>query len=298
MASYGKICEICSTNPVDTNLCCGHYFCTPCLNMYLFTKITDDQIDLICPSCKTSLTYDEIKYFTTEELLFRYRNTYIAKQGLNNESHRQYFEHEKKGFRIFISLEDLLFCDACSNRFIFKRSKYPVDSIGNPFWCRIYENGVDDKHSYITCLVGRKINDCYWSSIFVFLFFPISYFFLFYFAIWYKIESNDAPYECCVKHKLLNKLLAFVVSPLMGFIFWPFYMTAMFMMNLIKESFGCVYFISICCYACVIIIIILIVYPICIALYLALGVIGSVLLPVLGLFLLIFKLVNILKSSH
>ena len=298
MSSDRSLCEMCTTNLVDTNLYCGHFFCTQCLNMYLFTKITNDEIDLNCPNCKTSLTYEEIQYFTTEDLLSRYRNTYRAKQTLNNKSYKHYFEHDKKGFRIFTPIEVSLNCSACSNRHYVRRPKFPVDSIGDPYCCRICENRVDDKHSFVTCLVGRKISDCYWSAIFVFLFFPISYFYLFYFAIWYKIESNDAPYQCCAKHKFLNKLLAFFVSPVIGYIFWPFYMTVVFMRNLIKKSFGCGFLIGKCCYVCSIIFISLIVYPTCVSLYLALGFFGSVFLPVLGLFLLIFKLVNIFKNFH
>ena len=165
-------------------------------------------------------------------------------------------------------------------------------------WCWICEGELDEKHTKRSCLIGKNIRNSYWSAILFFLFFPVSYFFMIFFVVWYKIETNEMEIQCCLKNKFLNKLLAFIVSPIMSFIVFPLIATVFCLKYLLSVS--CLEEIGSLPLQILLLLFVFslffIVFPASIAIYVGLGIVLSIILPVLGLVLLILKVGQNLKN--
>lgn len=293
MANYSDLCEICEINPVDTTLTCEHYFCSLCLKLYLLKKIRDGEVsDLNCPKCNMSLKNEEIKSLSSEESYLRYQELLIINEGLKTHALKRYYEPNHNFFDLFYPLCNSYQITASLSKSYRKKYTLSDGSLRKIFWCRICECELNENHSFFNCLIGKKLNNCYWSSIFILLFFPISYFFLYYFAIWYMIESFEIPCRCCCKFKILNKLIAFVLSPIMGLLFFPLIMDGLLFQYLASFIYR-----NATCHLSLAVFLFFIVYPILIGIYIYLGIIFSIGFPFLGLFLLILKVVNILRSS-
>ena len=335
-----NLCEICFTNPTNSYVSCDHSFCSSCLEFYLYSKIIDAEVfDLNCPRCNNSLTIEEIKSLTNEELFGRYQRFLSVKELLKNPYARLCPQPDCKGFDIASASKRKLICKMCAYRYCYGCSngwhngkcKFSTDSKFSSWakkqnaklcprcrsyvlrnggcshmicskcgssWCWICGYEFGKKHTERSCLIGRQINDCYWSSILVFLFFPISYFFMFFILVRYQIEVEGVPFQCCLKYRFVNKLISFVLSPIMSFIVFPLFMAFVFL-NFIanKTCFGDLenrfsrYF-----FFMFIAFLFIFVYPASFAIYIGLGILLSVFLPVLGLVLLILKIVTISKN--
>ena len=166
-------------------------------------------------------------------------------------------------------------------------------------WCWICGDEFDGNHTKRSCLIGKKISDCHWSSILIFLFFPISYLYMLFFVVWYQTEINDMPFECCINYKFLNRLLAFIVSPFMGFFVLPLIISVLFLNYFIYETCFEDLQNCICTFFLLLLVPVLffIVYPTSFVVYVVLGIVLSVFLPIFGLVLLILKIGKILKNS-
>jgi hypothetical protein len=164
-------------------------------------------------------------------------------------------------------------------------------------WCWICGQELSG-HTTFNCLFGPKMFDLYWRTIFFCLFFPVTFFYLFFFLVWYFIEVNDVPFKCCTRFKGLNLGIAFLVSPFMGFFCFPVVFCVVLVRALFRNT--CLgqlkYVFGRCCskglaFGCF-----WIWYPACFAIFLGFGAALSVFLPVLALFLFVFKIVNCLRS--
>ena len=202
-------------------------------------------------------------------------------------------------FSSWAKKEKVKLCPRCRS-YVFRNGgcSHMTCSKCSTYWCWICGSELDGKHSQISCLIGKKISDCYWTSILIFLLFPISFFFLFFFGVWYMIEINDVPCQCFVRYKFFVRSLAFILSPVMSLILLPLLMAVFFLRYLLKETCcrDLKYVIGKSCLLVFSIILFILVYPTSFAIYVALGIVFSVFLPVLGFFLLLFKIVNIFKN--
>lgn len=116
------LCPICFSNNLTYLITpCSHYFCIPCLSLYLQIKITEGQVLKIqCPSqnCPTLLTQNQIESLISKDLFEKYRNFHSKFSLESNINFRWCPQKNCEGFAMYTS-SNLLTCNHCSYEFCF-----------------------------------------------------------------------------------------------------------------------------------------------------------------------------------